>query len=157
MFGRWKNDAQYERVGLQEDSNSKLKKMPLFAEERRNPVRYFFYPVPFLSGVSLTIIALALWAAFHTPSTYEKGFHTDIGKPPKSFPIQTICSWHSCFIVVDELRPILKVVPTKFTGTLKYKGEHLYIDLGPNGLQYFGRPHPGIDKNWADLLHGVGK
>lgn len=49
-------------------------------------------------------------------------------------------------------------MPVKFTGTLRYKdGEHLYIDLGPNGVQYFGSPSNLIDDAWQELLIGLSK
>lgn len=59
--------------------------------------------------------------------------------------------------MTDKLHPIVKVVPTQFTGTLKYKGKHLYIDLGPDGVQYFGQPSPQIDEAWDKLLNGIGE
>lgn len=56
------------------------------------------------------------------------------------------------------LREIVDVIPTQFTGTLRYKnGEHLYIDLGTNGVQYFGGPSEDIDHAWNDLLTGLGE
>ncbi|KAF1948915.1 hypothetical protein CC80DRAFT_359696, partial [Byssothecium circinans] len=64
--------------------------------------------------------------------TFESGFYTEIA----------------------ALSPVVSLVPTKFSGTLKYKGEHLYIDLG-NDAQYFGAPSPAIDKNWEKLLTGM--
>ncbi|RDW82939.1 hypothetical protein BP5796_04430 [Coleophoma crateriformis] len=43
----------------------------------------------------------------------------------------------------------------QFTGTLRYNQEgHLYIDLGPNGVRYFGEPSPEVDEAWNSLLGG---
>ncbi|PVI06569.1 hypothetical protein DM02DRAFT_667451 [Periconia macrospinosa] len=135
MFSRWKWSTQYEKVGSHEDSRRVPEKLPLRQTNPiRTPTQCFAYPISFLCGVSLTIVALALWTAIHSPSSFETGFHTEI----------------------DVLHPVVEVVPTKFTGTLKYKGDHLYIDLGPDGVQYFGKPSPQIDEAWATLLNGIG-
>ena len=59
---------------------------------------------------------------------------------------------------IASLRGIVSVVPTQFTGTLRYKnGEHLYIALGPKDVQYFGGPSEHIDRAWDDLLTGLGE
>ncbi|CAI6335836.1 unnamed protein product [Periconia digitata] len=135
MFGRWKREPDYKRVNAQDEINDAPERTQRRRSEYRGtPSHFLSYPVSFLSGVSVTIAALALWAAFHSSSSFETGFHTEIGK----------------------LHPIVKLAPTKFTGTLKYKGEHLYIDLGPNGTQYFGKPSPEIDAAWDTLVEGIG-
>ncbi|KAH7382655.1 hypothetical protein DE146DRAFT_760490 [Phaeosphaeria sp. MPI-PUGE-AT-0046c] len=63
-------------------------------------------------------------------NTYEAGFDTEIA----------------------SLLPAIQLVKTLFSGTLRYKGEHLYIDLGTGGIRYFGEPSDEVDDAWTDLI-----
>jgi hypothetical protein len=56
--------------------------------------------------------------------------------------------------LIGSLHPAVNLIDVPFSGTLRYKGEHLYIDLGSNGVRYFGQPSPAIDQAWAELIGG---
>lgn len=53
----------------------------------------------------------------------------------------------------ESLRPAIDLVRIPFTGTLRYKnGDHLYLDLGPKGIRYFGVPSSEVDNAWEELI-----
>lgn len=53
----------------------------------------------------------------------------------------------------ESLRPAISLVKTRFSGTLRYKdGDHLYIDLSPQSVRYFGIPTREVDDAWAGLI-----
>jgi hypothetical protein len=53
-------------------------------------------------------------------------------------------------------RSAIDIVKLQFGGTLSYtETGHLYIDLGEDGIKYFGLPSPEVDKAWDDLIGGM--
>jgi hypothetical protein len=52
-------------------------------------------------------------------------------------------------------RSTIEVIEVGFTGNLEYtESGHLYIDLGEDGVRYFGEPSPEVDQAWDDLIGG---
>lgn len=56
---------------------------------------------------------------------------------------------------IEPFHESIEVKPVQFSGTLRYTDEgHLYIDLGPGGIRYFGVPGPEVDAAWEELIGG---
>ncbi|KAK5994229.1 hypothetical protein PT974_07672 [Cladobotryum mycophilum] len=55
----------------------------------------------------------------------------------------------------EPLRELVEWKEVTFGGTLRYTElGHLYMDNGPDGIEYFGPPSPEIDRAWKDLIGG---
>ncbi|RFU33834.1 hypothetical protein B7463_g2513, partial [Scytalidium lignicola] len=83
----------------------------------------------------LLLVAQSLYYTYYTGlrrvGTYESGFATEFG----------------------PLHSAIDLVEVQFTGTLAYtESGHLYIDIGEDGVKYFGKPSPEIDHAWHNLL-----
>jgi len=71
------------------------------------------------------------YRSFGRSGTYETGFVTDFG------PISSA----------------IDLIEVEFSGNLEYtETGHLYINLGADGVRYFGDPAPEVDQAWASFL-----
>jgi hypothetical protein len=51
------------------------------------------------------------------------------------------------------LKSLIEVKKVVFGGTLRYTDSgHLYMDKGPENVEYFGPPSPEIDQAWKNLI-----
>jgi hypothetical protein len=58
-------------------------------------------------------------------------------------------------IFLGPLHSAIDIVEVQFSGTLAYtETGHLYIDIGEDGVRYFGNPSPEVDQAWRNLIGG---
>ncbi|KAK0625823.1 hypothetical protein B0T14DRAFT_405091, partial [Immersiella caudata] len=80
-------------------------------------------------------IASSLSSCKSNGFSYETGFDTDL----------------------EPIRPVIELQKIRFSGGLKFdENGTLYRSIDPTAIQYVGEPSDGIDKAWADLIHGEG-
>ncbi|EXJ76121.1 uncharacterized protein A1O5_00629 [Cladophialophora psammophila CBS 110553] len=54
---------------------------------------------------------------------------------------------------IEPAKSTIATKRTKFSGTMKYTdGGHLYMDMSPENVRYFGEPSPEVDQAWAELI-----
>ncbi|KIW98977.1 uncharacterized protein Z519_00640 [Cladophialophora bantiana CBS 173.52] len=54
---------------------------------------------------------------------------------------------------IEPAKSTIATKKTKFSGTMKYTdGGHLYMDMSPENVRYFGEPSPEVDQAWAELI-----
>ncbi|KAH8805152.1 hypothetical protein F5884DRAFT_754725 [Xylogone sp. PMI_703] len=69
-------------------------------------------------------------------ANYERLARMKVASPPEFSPL------HSSIDLVE----------VQFSGTLAYtEADHLYMDIGEDGVRHFGEPSPEIDQAWRDL------
>jgi hypothetical protein len=103
----------------------------------------------FILGFLGAVLLVPVLNTWHGNGSYEHGFTTEIGMSSSTVneALKLI------LIDVASLRPAIDLVRLRFSGTLRYKdGDHLYIDLGPEDVRYFGSPSLELDDVWEELI-----
>jgi len=108
--------------------------------------------VPWICSV-ICLLLLGVQLLYYTRlqrhGTYETGFATEFGE--LSVKGQIIIY----LIILGPSISTINLVEVEFSGTLAYtETGHLYIDLGRDGVRYFGEPGPEVDQAWQALIGG---